>query len=1133
MWSLIPNKLLLIVLKLSIMIRKVIFFSLIGLLIPIIQGCDGGNQTMSLSTNDTDPASIQLFKQLPSSETGVRFNNNIQENLHLNYLRYDGLYMGGGVGIGDVNGDGLPDLYFTGNMVPDKLYLNKGNMKFEDITVSAGIVDDPNDWSTGVTMADVNNDGHLDIYVCKFLLEDNSVRQNHLYINNGDLTFSEKAFEYGISDAGFGIQANFFDYDKDGFLDLYVANQPPTPVAMKRELQNKRNYIYTDRLYHNNGDNTFSDATSASGITNYSFSLSATIRDMNRDGWPDIYVTCDYEEPDIFYQNNGDGTFTDIADDAIRHMSNFSMGADITDINNDGWFDIYTADMVAADNYRLKTNMSGMNPQKFWELANAGYHYQYMFNALQLNNGNGTYSEIGQLAGVSSTDWSWSTLFGDFDNDGFSDLHVTNGQLRDVRNNDYAKRKREFVEEQKAKGITELDPLAIMELAPSVKISNFIYKNNGDLTFTDLSHSWGHGTPTFTNGSAYGDLDGDGDLDLITNNSNDPAGVFENLSSDKNLNNYLRIACVGDGKNRNAIGTFVEIEYGNGEQQTQELFPVRGYMSVSESVIHFGLGKNAMVNKLTAIWPDGRKTVLTDLKVNQLLTLKQKDANGKGDKSIDKATLFVEQNNNAGINYKHTENEYDDYAIEILMPHKMSTLGPCLAKSDVNGDGKEDFFIGGPIGQSGEIYSQTENGQFQKITNSAFKADKNSEDNGALFFDVDGDGDADLYVVSGGNEYSINSSKYQDRLYLNDGKGKFTKAKGMLPKMYTSGSTVAASDFDQDGDLDLFVGGRQVPGKYGMIPKSYLLKNEGGKFKDFTNDLAEGLQAIGMVTTSLWMDYDGDQDEDLILAGEWMQLTCFENNDGKLTNNSKKVGFKNTEGWWNKLVSVDLDQDGDQDLIAGNLGLNIKYKATEDQPFTLYIKDFDNNGTHDVYLGYYEDGVCYPIRGRECSSQQMPFIKEEFKDYDKFGKATLDEILGARKEGAEYRTVKMFASSFIENKGDGHFELHKLPNEAQISPIFGIETSDLNGDGNLDILIGGNYYNREIETTRSDAGIGQILLGNGKNEFVAMPSAETGLALYKDVRAIEILNKNSNHPTIIVANNNDSLQVYTKQQVLQ
>lgn len=1107
------------------MTQKINLLVFIILLFPIFQGCGDSNKTTPLATNDIDPTSIQLYNQLPSSATGIDFNNNIQETLKLNYLRYDGLYMGAGVGIGDINNDGLPDVYFTGNMVADRLYLNKGNMKFEDITKSAGIVDDPNDWSTGVSMADVNNDGHLDIYVCKFLLEDNAARQNHLYINNGDLTFTEKAVEYGLNDAGFGIQANFFDYDKDGFIDVYVANQPPTPTEMKRSLKNQRNYAYTDRLYRNNGNNTFSDVTGPSGITNYSFSLSAIVRDMNRDGWPDIYVACDYEEPDIFYQNNGDGTFTNIADEAIRHMSNFSMGADVADINNDGWMDIYTADMVAADNYRLKTNMSGMNPQKFWELANAGYHYQYMFNALQLNNGNGTYSEIGQLAGVSSTDWSWSSLLGDFDNDGLVDLHVTNGQLRDVRNNDYAKKKKEYVEKQKAAGVTKMDPLAIMELAPSVKISNFIYKNNGDLTFQDLTHSWGHGTPTFTNGSAYADLDGDGDLDIITNNSNDPAGVFENMSSNKRVNNYLRVKCLGDGKNARAIGTYVEIEYGNGEKQVQELSPVRGYMSTSEAVLHFGLSKNSKINKLTATWPDGRQTVLADVKVNQLLTLNQKDATGKSNNSNAVATLLADKTASAGIDFKHTENEYDDYAREILLPHKMSTLGPCLAKADLNGDGKEDFFVGGPVGQSGVVYLQEANGQFVKTDNNAFSQDKNSEDVGALFFDADGDGDADLYVVSGGNEHPVNSAKYQDRIYLNDGKGKFTKKNGMLPKMNTSGATATAGDFDKDGDLDLFVGGRQVPGKYGMLPKSYLLKNDNGKFKNVTSEIAQGLEEVGMVTTALWMDVDGDEDEDLMIAGEWMGLTCFENNDGSFSNISKSVGLANTEGWWNEMVATDIDNDGDLDLVAGNLGLNIKYKASEDQPFTLYIKDFDDNGTHDVYLGYYQDGVCYPVRGRECSSQQLPYIKEEFKNYDKFGKATIDEVLGDRKEGAEFRTAKTFASVYIENQ-DGEFILHNLPNEAQISPIFGIVPQDFNGDGNLDLLIGGNYYNREVETTRSDAGIGQILLGDGKGAFKAMPSHNTGLALYKDVRAMEILKANGGNSTIIVANNNDPIQVY-------
>ena len=1113
-----------------------LLFCLFSVLICLVVSCEEASNPTSnnkAASINIAPSTLQLFEQLLPSQTGIDFNNLIQENLKINYMRYDGVYQGAGVAVGDINNDGLADIYFTGNMVPDRLYLNKGNMKFEDITTKAGIVDDPQDWSTGVSFADVNNDGFLDIYVCKFLLEDYLVRQNHLYINNGNQTFTEKAEAFGVGDFGYSIQANFFDYDKDGWLDLYVANQPPNASALKKQLKNKADFRFTDRLYKNNGNNTFTDVSHLAGVINYTYSLSATVSDMNKDGWPDIYVACDYEEPDHFFQNNGDGTFTNISHIALRHMSNFSMGADIVDINNDGWFDIYTADMVAADNIRLKTNMSGMNPKKFWALAKAGYHYQFMFNALQLNNGNGLYSEIAQLSGISNTDWSWSAIFADFDNDGFQDLHVTNGQLRDVRNNDYQKKRKDYVEQKQKEGVKAFNPLDILALAPSVKISNYLYKNNGDLTFSNVTEQWGHGQKTFSQGSAYADLDNDGDLDIIINNTNDPAGIYANQTSDKKINNYLRVLLTGQGNNGKAFNTHVKIEYGDGLQQNRELSPVRGYMSASEAAIHFGLGKHTVISTITVTWPDGRQTVLNDIKTNQVLHLNQKDATGQGNLNQSKPTLFADISSQSGIHFKHTENEYDDYAKEILLPYKMSHLGPCLAKADVNGDGQDDFYIGGPIGQTGGLFIQQGNGKFQQHTVTAFNADKNSEDTGALFFDADGDKDADLYVVSGGNELKINATQYQDRLYINDGKGNFSKAKGKLPMIKSSGSKIAAGDFDNDGDVDLFVGGRQVPGKYGLLPDSYLLQNNGGSFKDVTDEIAEGLRKTGMVTSAVWMDYDGDKDLDLLIAGEWMPLTCYNNDNGKLTNVTEEVGFKDSHGWWNNIVAADMDQDGDPDLIAGNLGLNIKYKASKEHPFSLYVKDFDQNGTHDVYLGYYENGVCYPVRGRECSSQQLPFIKKEFENYDKFAHASLDEVLGSRKEGAEFRTANMFESCYIENKGNGKFAFHPLPNEAQISPIFGIAPKDWNNDGHLDLLVAGNFYEREVETTRSDAGIGQLLLGNGKGQFKPVPGDETGLKIYRDVRAIEVLNSNQGYPILLVANNNDQMQVYRSNQTVQ
>lgn len=1094
------------------------------LLILTFQSCkesDTTGSTISSSTSTENAIDIQRFELLPPTATNVQFANTIKEDLTVNYLTYDGIYTGAGVGATDLNNDGLVDLFFAGNMSPDRIYLNKGNLKFEDITDKSGIKADKS-YSTGVSFVDINADGWMDIYVCKFIFDDKNLLKNKLYINQGDGTFSEEAEKYGIADTGYSIQANFFDYDKDGDMDLYVANQPPNSIGLRRALKGKKDYRYTDKLYKNNGNGTFTDVTQAAGITNYSFSLSCTMSDLNKDGWPDIYVACDYEEPDMFYINNGNGTFTNVAHTTLRHMSNFSMGADISDINNDGWTDIYTADMVAADNKRLKTNMSGMNPKKFWSLANNGYHFQYMFNAMQLNNGNGTFSEIGQLSGISNTDWSWSPIFLDMDNDGFRDLHVTNGLIRDMRNNDFIIKRKAFIEEQKAKGVKEFNPLEILAMAPSQKISNFSYRNNGDLTFTNIGANWGLDQKTIAQGSCYADLDNDGDLDLITNNNNEPASIYKNITSDKKLNNYLQLQLKGGNGNPTAVGASVEIKYGD-QLQVHEVSPIRGYMSSSDPTIHFGVGKNTVIDKVTISWPNNLQTVLNDVKANQRLTLNIKDASGN--RTTPAVTPFFTPVANTGIDFKHQENLYDDYAREILLPHKMSTQGPTMATGDVNGDGLADLFIGGASEQSGQIYIQQSNGSFANSKNAIFNNNKKSEDVGSLLFDADGDKDLDLYVVSGGNEFEPSSAAYQDRLYINNGKGVFTM--GKLPKMLTSGSKVAAGDYDKDGDLDLFVGGRQVPGQYGNSAESYVLKNNNGQFSDVTAEVAPDLTAPGMVTDAVWMDYDQDGDMDLMVAGEWMKLSCYRNEKGQLIPATDDVGLADTEGWWNDLTAADIDKDGDMDLIAGNLGLNIKYKASADQPFTLYAKDFDGNGSHDVYLGYYDsDGVCYPVRGRECSSQQMPFIKKEFKNYELFANASLDDVLGKRKKGAAYHEAKIFESSYIENLGNGQFKVHVLPLEAQFAPVFGSVIYDWNKDGHLDIITAGNYYNREVETTRSDAGVGNLLLGDGKGGFTPVAALNAGLKLIGDVRDLQLVMDAQQNPMLIVANNDAVTQMY-------
>ncbi len=1075
------------------------------------------------------PENFKLFEKLNGQATGVNFRNQLTETPEFNYFRFDGIYQGAGLASGDFNNDGLEDLFFCGNMVPDRLFLNKGDLKFEDITEKAGVKGGQG-WSTGASVADVNNDGFLDIYVCKFLYNDNNLRKNLLYINNGDLTFSEQGAEYKINDPGYSIHATFFDYDKDGYLDLYVANQPPNDIAAKELLKGRRDFQYTDHLFHNNGNGTFSNVTEKAGMTNFSYSLSATAGDLNNDGWPDLYVACDYEEPDFLYINNGDGTFTNMAHEMMRHMSNFSMGADIADINNDGWLDVYTADMVAADNERLKTNMSGMNPKKFWNLANNGYHYQYMFNALQLNNGNGTFSEIAQLGNVAHTDWSWAPVFADLDNDGYQDLLVTNGLYRDMRNNDFNIFRKNFMEEKlkeaEAKGLKNMtiNALDLLQKAPSKPILNFIYKNNGDLSFSEKVDEWGFDYAGFSHGAIYADFDNDGDLDIAINNLNDEALIFKNKTADNNYHNFLRVKLEGNKPNTNGMGARITIHYGEDDLQVREINPVKGYMSTGQTIAHFGLGMTDKVDRVVVKWLDGTETVQQDIQANQLLTVKQSKAS-KTVSPSEPGSIFKEVSANSGIAFQHEENEYDDYAEEVLLPHRMSHLGPCMATGDVNKDGLEDVYIGAASGQAGALYTQQKDGKFTLHASSPWAQDLDSEDVGALFFDADGDEDLDLYVVSGGNDFPPQSPKLQDRLYLNDGSGSFSKSNA-LPNMPVSGSKVAAADYDGDGDLDLFVGGRQVPGKYGFPAKSYLLKNENGQFSDITAQSAPELEKPGMITDAKWMDIDKDGDQDLIVVGEWMPISFYLNDNGQLSNMTEQFGMEESTGWWNTIELADIDGDKDLDLICGNLGLNIKYKASKEEPFKLFVKDFDNNGTNDVYLGYYDsDGVCYPVRGRQCSSDQMPFIKKEFPSYAAFAKAPIENVLGERTEGALVHEVKEFASVWVENK-DGAFEIHQLPNQAQIAPVFGIVSNDFNKDGHVDLLVAGNYYEREVETTRSDAGIGCLLLGDSKGNFEPVHPTQSGLKAYQDVRALAMVSTANDGKLILIANNNGPVQVY-------
>ncbi|MFD1163187.1 VCBS repeat-containing protein [Hwangdonia seohaensis] len=1080
-----------------------------------------------------------LFELKESSSTGISFNNVIEDTPEANVLIYEAFYNGGGVAIGDFNNDGLPDIYFAGNQVEDKLYLNLGDFKFKDITQSAGILN-RGGWSTGVSIVDINGDGFKDIYLCKSLYDDKPhLRINELYINNGDLTFTESAATYRVNDPWRSMHANFFDYDKDGDFDLFLINQAPNPSMLsnlkgKNWLDPKLTYRF---LKNNNG--VFEEVTKSAGLENVGYGLSAVTADFNNDGWPDLYVANDYEAPDFLYINNQDGTFTNKINEYLSHISFFSMGSDVGDINNDGLLDLAVVDMVAEDNFRIKSNMSGMNPQEFLNIVNLNGHYQYMYNTIQLNRGltktnDLLFSDVGQIMGASSTDWSWSPIFADFDNNGFKDLFVTNGIKRDVRNTDALKKIDEYLNELSEKhpsknlvnNVPELKKVVSIEkmlgFFPVQKLPNYTFKNNGDLKFEKAGETWGLNQNSFSSGAAYGDLDNDGDLDLVVNNVDDMAFVYENNSNKISNNNYLNIKFKEDNKHKSFFGTRATVYY-NGNQQVSELTSARGFYSSSEDIIHFGLGAVKKLDSLVIQWYNGGRSVINKVKTNQTLVLDRSDLKSFPDLTVKAPsnTIFEDVTEALDMNHTHKENIFDDYEREVLMPHKMSVLGPSLAVGDINNDGREDFFVGGSVGENGSFFIQNESGKFTQLNDEFYKSYVYHEDMGACLFDADLDGDLDLYVSSGGNEYDAGNGLYQDRLYLNDGSGKFTLAKNTLPELRASGGKVIRADYDGDGDIDLFVCGRQVPGRYPEPADSYLLKNnlkETGTltFEKIVND---EFQKLGMVTDANWTDYDNDNDLDLILVGEWMPVTIFENNKGHFKNINTNSNLSNTTGWWYSIASADIDNDGDDDYIIGNLGLNYKYKASTEEPFTVNYGDFDQNGKNDIVLGYYNYGEHYPLRGRSCSTQQIPELKKKFKSYNEFAGASLIDVYSSDllNQSLEYK-ASTFSSICLENLGNGKFKIHELPRMAQLSSINGIIIDDVDNDGKKDVIIAGNMYGSEVETPRNDASVGLFLKGNGDCTFSEVAMQESGLSLPYDVKKLKTIHINGKKHMVVGIN---------------
>ncbi len=1055
-----------------------------------------------------------LFQSLPHKRTHIDFVNQLTEGLNTNVLMYEYFYNGGGVAIGDFNGDQLEDIYFTANMVANKLYINRGNMIFDDVTEIAGVTGRSGPWKTGVTMADVNGDGLPDLYVCYSGKLPVEKRCNELYINkgsddNGIPHFEEQASRYGLADPAYSTQAAFFDFDVDGDLDMFLLNHNPNSLpildeATTAEILKTRDVMSGSKLYRHEkdqkGDSYFRDVTVSSGIKSatLSYGLGIGISDIDKNGYPDIYVSNDYDVPDHLYMNNGDGTFTDRIQHSLRYNTQFSMGNDLADINNDGLIDIFTLDMLPEDHRRQKLLKSPDNYELFNLHVNVGFHYQYMRNMLQLNNGNGSFSEIGQMSGISNTDWSWAALWADYDNDGWKDLFVTNGYLRDYTNLDFIKYMGDFI--QNNEKIWRKDLVELIHEMPASDIVNSIYKNNEDLTFTDQRKSWGFTTPSNSNGAAYADLDNDGDMDLVVNNINNAAFIYENRSNLQSANHFIKIKLRGAKRNSLGIGTRITL-YKNGKQQYREQMPVRGYQSSVSPILHFGLAEAMTVDSLKVNWPDGEIQLLYGLKADQTITLYQSDAKKMNPIPDQQVTILATQQ--SPIVFEHLKNKVNDFKRQPLIINPKSFSGPCMVKGDINGDQLEDIYVGGAAGQSGSVFMQQANGQFIVKNNPAFSTDAGSEDTRACLFDADHNGTLDLYVCSGGyHSFSVNDPKLQDRLYINDGNGNFTRSMH-LPEMLASTGSIAVIDINQDGNADLFVGGSVVPGRYPEAPQSYLLVNDGnGRFEDNLALVSPELQYIGMITDAIGVDINADGLKELVIAGEWMPVKIFENDGGKLADRSNDYFDRDYFGWWNRLLVQDLNDDGYPDIIAGNLGLNTQFKANPKEPVELYYKDFDNNGSLDPIICAYQQGKSFPYTHRDELLDHMTMLRPRFTDYKSYADATIKDIFTPEEmEKVNYLKADHLATTYWQNMNGQRLLRKKLPLEVQSSSIFTMMALDYNQDETPDLLLCGNLNQAGLKLGKLGANYGILLKGTGNGSFTYIPQHLSGLHLLGDVRS--------------------------------
>lgn len=1100
----------------------------------------------------------QLFHALDSTQTGVGFINKLVPTEKLNLLDYLYFYNGGGVSAGDINNDGLTDLYFVSNQGKNRLYLNKGNLKFDDITEKAGVGGFA-DWQTGSTMVDINGDGFLDIYVCAVGNFRGLEGANELYINNGDGTFTEKAADYGLDFTGFSTQAAFFDYDHDGDLDCYLLNHAvhtsrsyDRVTARNLRHNESGDYLYKNMAVESKGAQAtdkpanpqkvqrFVNVSEKAGIYGAAmgYGLGISVADLNNDGWEDLYISNDFHEDDYYYVNNHDGTFTESVKKAFQHVSRFSMGNDIADVNNDGFADVVTLDMYPEDETVEKSSL-GEDPLDIY-LYKLGYGYmnQYSRNCLQLSLSGKKFAEIGAMAGVAATDWSWSPLLADYDNDGIKDLFISNGIVHRPNNLDYVKFAADDSLRYAMETSNSLDERAI-KLMPEGKVHNYLFRGTSSLRYDDKSLAWGFEQPGYSNGAAYADLDNDGDLDLITNNIDDPASIYRNDANEIFAGHkHLTIKLKGNDANTFGVGAKVVLKYhgtGAGASDTtlvQQLMPTRGFESSVAPELLFGVGTHDIIDSLMVIWPNQRMEVRTKVKTNQTLTLKQADAHLDATHYQYTAPvappLFADLTASDSLPYAHKENkEYFDFVREPLMPFQVSAEGPRLAIGDINGDGLDDVYAGGSKWVAGSLLVQQQDGRFNRVVQPDFVKDSTYEDVDAAFFDADGDKDLDLYVVSGGNEFFGQMPELFDRLYLNDGKGNFSRSVNALPPMYDNKSCVRPYDIDHDGDLDLFVGGRVVGYAYGKVPNSYLLINDGkGKFTDQTDKRTQGLRKAGMITDAVWTDYDGDKDIDLMVAGDWMSIKIFENNEGKFTETKLTTTDETPlSGLYQRVIAVDFDHDGDIDLMAGNLGTNTKFRKAPDSQLRMWVKDIDNNQTTEQILAYNRGKEWYSVAFKDELGKQMPgIINKRFTDYVSFAGKPLDEIIKDDElKGAEEYTVDQFASVYLENQ-QGKFVVHPLPMLAQVSKIFALQAIDFDHDGDLDVVGGGNAYGVSTYQGRYDSCLGLVLKNDGKGHFTALSPVDTGFLLNGEVRDVRPI-RTRKGLLLLVARNGAGLQV--------